>query len=76
MSEVPLYTCEDRVLDGPASEKSSKGGRLLVLYRGTSLTNECIPLGPYRRPMARVLGGSSGGGRFLMGEVPLYTLQL
>ena len=29
-----------------------------------------IPLGPYRRPVPRVLGGSWGGGRFLMGEVP------
>ena len=28
------------------------------------------PLGPYRRPMPRVLGGSQGGGHFLMGEVP------
>ena len=30
------------------------------------------PVGPYRRPMPRVLGGSWGGGR-LMGKVPLYT---
>ena len=30
------------------------------------------PLGPYRRPMPSVLGGSSGDGRFLTGEVPLY----
>jgi hypothetical protein len=29
------------------------------------------PLGPYRRHMLRVLGGSQGDGRFLMGEVPL-----
>ena len=29
------------------------------------------PLGPYRRPMPRVLGGSWESGRFLMGEVPL-----
>ena len=28
-------------------------------------------LGPYRRPMPWVLGGSYGGGSFLMGEVPL-----
>ena len=28
------------------------------------------PLGPYLRPMPRVLGGSWGGGRFLMGKVP------
>jgi len=32
------------------------------------------PLGPYHRPMPRVLGGSSGGGRFLMCEVPLQCL--
>jgi hypothetical protein len=41
-------------------------------YRGTSLIRKRIPLGPYRRPMPRVLGGSLGGGRFLMSEVPLY----
>ena len=39
-------------------------------YRGTSLTSKCTPLGPYCRPMPRVIGGSKGG-RFLMGEVPL-----
>ena len=27
-------------------------------FRGTSLTRKRIPLGPYRRPMSRVLGGS------------------
>ena len=27
-------------------------------YRGTSLTGKRTPLGPYRRPMLRVLGGS------------------
>ena len=26
-------------------------------YRGTSLTRKCTPLGPYRRPVTRVLGG-------------------
>ena len=35
------------------------------------LQKKCNPLGPYRRPMPRVLGGSWGGGCFLMGEVPL-----
>ena len=40
-------------------------------YRGTSLTRKRNPLGPYRRPVPRVLGGSYGGGRFLLGEVPL-----
>ena len=42
-----------------------------MVYRGTSLKRKRTPLGPYRSPMHRVLGGSKGGGRFLMGEVPL-----
>ena len=29
-----------------------------VPYRGTSLTRNRTPLGPYSRPMRRVLGGS------------------
>ena len=44
--------------------------------RGTSLTRKRTPLAPYRRPMPRVLGRSWEGGRFLMGEVPLYTSQV
>ena len=40
-------------------------------YRGTSLTRKRTSLGPYRRPMPRVLGGSQGGGRFLRSEVTL-----
>ena len=43
----------------------------LPTQRGTSLTRKRTPLGPYRRPMPRVLGGSQGVVRFLMGEVPL-----
>ena len=39
----------------------------------TSLTRKRTSLGPYRRPMPRVQGGSQGGGRFLMGEVPLCS---
>ena len=34
---------------------------------GTSPMEKRLPLGPHRRPMPSVLGG----GRFLMGEVPL-----
>ena len=34
-------------------------------HRGTSLLRERISLGPYRRPMPRVLGDSWGGGRVL-----------
>jgi hypothetical protein len=42
-------------------------------YRGTSLRRKRTPLGPYLMPMPRVLGGSRGGERFLIGEKPLYT---
>ena len=31
---------------------------IYLMYRGTSLTRERAPLGPYRRPMSRVLGES------------------
>ena len=47
-----------------------------VRYRGASLIRKRILLGPYRRPMPRVLGGSWGGERFLMGEVPLYGTSM
>ena len=40
-------------------------------YWGTSLTRKRTPPGPYRRPIPSVQGGSCGGGRFLMGQVPL-----
>ena len=32
-------------------------------YRGTSLIRSQPPIGPYRRPIPRVLGGSQGGER-------------
>ena len=44
------------------------------LYRCTSLTRKRSPLGPYRRPMPRVLWESQGGVRFLMSEAPRKTL--
>ena len=31
---------------------------VLDVYRCTSLIRNCAPLGPYNRPMHRVLGGS------------------
>jgi len=43
-------------------------------YRGTSLIRNCLLLGPYSRPMPRVLWCSYGGGLFLMSEGPLYVL--
>ena len=45
-------------------------------HRGTSLIRKRTPLGPYRRPTPGVLGGSKGGGRFFMGEVPLEKNSL
>jgi hypothetical protein len=41
-------------------------------YRDTSVTIKRPPVGPYRRPMPRVVGWSWGGGRFIMDEVLLY----
>ena len=40
-------------------------------HRGTSLIINCLPLGPYSRPMPRALEWSQGGGGVLMSEVPL-----
>ena len=42
-------------------------------HRGTSLIRKRTPLGPYRRPIPRLLWGSQDGVRFLMSEVPLRT---
>ena len=59
-------------------EQCTHATPVLVLarpHRGTSLERKRTPLGPYRRPMARVLGGSYGGERFLMREVSLYHAQ-
>ena len=42
-----------------------------VIYRGTSPIGNIAPLGPYSRPMPRVIWRSWGGLPFLMSEVPL-----
>ena len=39
-------------------------------YRGTSLTRKRSPLGPYRGPMPRVLGGPGGVGFFIWARYP------
>ena len=39
----------------------------------TSDIRKRTPLGPFRRPRPRVLGGSYGGRRFHMGEVPMKS---
>ena len=64
MSEVPLYWNSH---NSTTASTSTRG------YKGTSLTREHPLLGPLCRPMPKVLPGSSGGGWFLVGEVPLYA---
>ena len=61
MSEV--WTLVPPPLSMPRCKKTS---------RGASLERKRTPLGPYLRPMPKVVGGSLWGGRFLMGEVPKY----
>ena len=59
----------------PPSAGSWMHVSLLSRYRGTLLIRNSALLGPYRRPMPRVLGGSWGGGRSRFGEVPLYGMS-
>ena len=47
----------------------------LTPYRGTSLIRNHPPLGPYSRPVPRVLRWFWGGGGGLMSEVPLYQID-
>jgi len=74
--------CEDRVRDGPASwETGSKGcdERMLFQghaaatrgYRDTSLIRNRPPYDPTAGLCLGPCGGPSGGGSFLMSEVPL-----
>ena len=43
--------------------------------RSTSITRNCTALGPIRSLCPGFLGDRQGGGRFLMSQVPLYTLE-
>ena len=45
-------------------------------YRGTSLTRKHTPLGPYRRPVPRVLEGPRGLGVFLWARYPCNLLHI
>ena len=72
-SPLPPFRLQNLPFDSKISEV------VLVLhrsYRGTSLSRKHTSLGPYRRPMPRVLGGSWGGGCFLMSVVPLYRTRM
>ena len=66
MSEVLLFC-------GLALSSQEAALALLKTHMDTSLTRKRTPLGPYRRSMPKVVGGSRGEGRFLMSEVPLYS---
>ena len=55
MSEVPLWDPIEIFKSFIEIECSGTG-----YHRGTSLTGKRHPLGPYRRPMPRALGGSWG----------------
>jgi len=64
-----------RHLSMHAYEASRLDSLQSLVNRGTSLIINTPPVGsysrsPYSRPMLYILGGSQGGGRFLMGEVP------
>ena len=78
MSEVPLYLTAaggpSRIDTSafPAHPCAQHCPHVLQGY----LTYKKTPLGPYLRPMPRVLGGTSRGGRFLMGDVPMYSPNL
>ena len=67
----PGSLCRSRTSE-LSRRRQSQPGTWLSAYRGTSLIRKDRPLGPYRRPMPRVLGGSSGVGGFLMSEVLLH----
>ena len=55
----------------PGGRKARGRAEVLGRCRGTSLMRKRPPLGPYRSLVPRVMGGSQGGGRVLMSEVPL-----
>ena len=57
---------------GGQGKQTLRSGRALVSVQGYLTHKKRAPLGPYRRPVPRVLEGSERGGRFLMSEVPPY----
>jgi len=59
-----------RTLVGPCNT-ALQGYLAQKKHTPTSLIRDTPLLGPYRRPMPSVPGGSWGGERFHMGEVPL-----
>jgi len=58
---------EKRIADHRVEAPASRG-RHSVVYGGTTLEGKCTPLGPYRRPVPRVLGGVLEGRAFSYGR--------
>jgi len=84
MGEVPLYQhpADTPTLPGKglpeggfSSSRPPREGTCMH-YRGTLLIRKRTLLAPYHRLMPRVIRGSQGSGRSLMGEVPLYMVAM
>ena len=76
LDQVPAFAGMATIIEiaDPAPERLQHAhhGPHLLPYRGTLITRKRTPPGPYRRPMARVLWGSYGAGRFFISKVHLY----
>ena len=60
----------EKIPQGIGAVSPTSEGTAPISYRGTSLVRNRTPLGPYRRPMPRVLGGPGGVGAFLWARYP------
>ena len=72
------FTCTVALPLSPEKRSDARQPRagtctMLPLYRGTSLSRKLSPLGPYRRPMPRVLGGSWGVRVLLWARYPCIS---
>ena len=68
---APRAGCLTPLLRRSSQDRFMVYGLWFMVYGYTSLTRKRTPIGPYCRPMPRVLGGSSSGvGVFLWGRYP------
>jgi hypothetical protein len=75
MSEVPLY-CRAHGASSLVERPQASNSAWRQGLQGYLAHENCTPLRTYSRTIPRVLGGSYGGGSFLMSEVPLEGLEL